>query len=489
MTTADAPASRPAIKSLTSMMFSFSPERQELFARLSGDYNPIHMDRVACRRLIHGQPVVHGVHGLLWALNGWLETEVNRIRVTRLSVKFRSPCFVGKVPQVAVTSQGDRAAKLAVMVDGSKMLVATVEWQGGTTADLPIPASSTEEVVCRRPSLSEMRQLSGEIPLVLDRPLTKVLFPNVERCLAAEQVAVLLATSRLVGMEVPGRNSIFGGMELEALENSQQPLLTYRVKGYDARLSLVTIRVDGPGLSGFVSALLRPEPKRQRTPDGLRKLVPAALFRGERALVIGGSRGLGEVAAKVLALGGADVRLTYHQGTTDAENVVSEIVANGGVAECFAYDALGAPAVLTSQVRDWEPTTLCYFATPYIEPGSKGRFASEKFAKFCEYYVRGFHDAFQAVRGPRLRSILYPSSSLLDENPSIFAEYIAAKAAGEALCRVLERTNPGVRICTPRLGRLATDQTASILDEEVPDAAETIANVLLEMRASRRSAG
>ncbi len=301
------------------MMFSFSPERQELFARLSGDYNPIHTDPVACRRLIHGQPVVHGVHALLWAFNVWLEAEANRIRITRLSVKFRSPCFVGKVPQVAVTSQGDLAAKLAVTVDGAKMLVATVEWQRATTADLDLPASSAEGVVCRSPSLSEMRKLSGEIPLVFDRPLAKALFPNVERCLAAEQVAVLLATSRLVGMEVPGRNSIFGGMELEAIENSQQPLLTYRVEDYDERLSLVTIRVDGPGLSGLVSALLRPEARHQSTVADLRKLVPADLFRGERALVIGGSRGLGEVAAKVFALGGAEVRLTYHQGATDAE--------------------------------------------------------------------------------------------------------------------------------------------------------------------------
>jgi acyl dehydratase len=471
------------------MMFSLSPERQELFARLSRDYNPIHTDPVACRRLIHGQPVVHGVHALLWAFNVWLEAEANRIRIARLSVKFKSPCFVGKVPQVAVTSQGDLAAKLAVTVDGAKMLVATVEWQRATVADLDLPASSAEGVVCRSPSLSAMRNLSGEIPLVFDRPLAKILFPNVERCLAADQVAVLLATSRLVGMEVPGRNSIFGGMELEAIENSQQPLLAYRVEDYDERLSLVTIRVDGPDLSGLVTALLRPEPRRQKTLDDLRKLVPADLFRGERALVVGGSRGLGEVAAKVFALGGAEVRLTYHQGATDAEGVVSEIVANGGVAECFAYDALSNAADLVSRLRDWEPTTLCYFATPYIEPGLKGRFSSERFAGFCEYYVRGFHDAFQAVRSVKLRSILYPSSSLLDDNPSIFAEYIAAKSAGEALCRVLEKTNPGVRICAPRLPRLATDQTASILDEEMPDAAETIVNVLIEMHGSRRPPG
>jgi hypothetical protein len=34
---------------------------------------------------------------------------------------------------------------------------------------------------------------------------------------------------------------------------------------------------------------------------------------GGKALVVGGSRGLGEEAAKLLAAGGADRQLTYHR--------------------------------------------------------------------------------------------------------------------------------------------------------------------------------
>ena len=39
----------------------FSPTDQSTFAKLSGDYNPIHIDEVAARRLLFGAPVVHGV--------------------------------------------------------------------------------------------------------------------------------------------------------------------------------------------------------------------------------------------------------------------------------------------------------------------------------------------------------------------------------------------------------------------------------------------
>ena len=41
-------------------------------------------------------------------------------------------------------------------------------------------------------------------------------------------------------------------------------------------------------------------------------------FANVRALVIGGSRGLGEITAKIIAAGGGDVWITYRRGKEDA---------------------------------------------------------------------------------------------------------------------------------------------------------------------------
>jgi hypothetical protein len=45
-------------------------------------------------------------------------------------------------------------------------------------------------------------------------------------------------------------------------------------------------------------------------------------------------------------------------------------------------------------------------------------------------------------------------------------EYAAAKAAGENICRNLMKRHRGLRISMPRLPRLPTDQTASLLDRQ-----------------------
>lgn len=58
-------------------------------------------------------------------------------------------------------------------------------------------------------------------------------------------------------------------------------------------------------------------------------------LEGKRALVTGGSRGVGRATALHLARAGADVAIAYRSRTDEAENVVSEIEAQGvrGLAE------------------------------------------------------------------------------------------------------------------------------------------------------------
>jgi hypothetical protein len=46
---------------------------------------------------------------------------------------------------------------------------------------------------------------------------------------------------------------------------------------------------------------------------------------------------------------------------------------------------------------------------------------------------------------------------------------VIAKVTGEALCDFYSRTHPGITIHRPRLPRLATDQTASLMPLESMD--------------------
>ena len=48
---------------------TFDRKAQDDFAFFSLDRNPIHLDAIQARRTQAGQPVVHGMHAVLWALD------------------------------------------------------------------------------------------------------------------------------------------------------------------------------------------------------------------------------------------------------------------------------------------------------------------------------------------------------------------------------------------------------------------------------------
>src|SRR5271170_973339 len=109
----------------------FSPDDQIAFARLSGDYNPIHLDPVAARRLLFGQPVVHGVHALLWALDAWLEGTHAAIRLKRLKAKFRTSIPLNVAVKLVTHCKKQNEAQLELLSDEAKVASATVTFEPG----------------------------------------------------------------------------------------------------------------------------------------------------------------------------------------------------------------------------------------------------------------------------------------------------------------------------------------------------------------------
>jgi NAD(P)-dependent dehydrogenase (short-subunit alcohol dehydrogenase family) len=181
-------------------------------------------------------------------------------------------------------------------------------------------------------------------------------------------------------------------------------------------------------------------------------------------LIIGGSRGLGEVAAKLLCAGGAKVKLTYYQGKEDAWRVVDEISSTGGIADFSHFDVLNPRGdLLETSLNGWCPTHLYYFATPFIAPGMEGGFSPNLFERFCDYYVTGFINTVNQLRSLGLKHVFYPSTVFIDELPINMSEYVAAKAAGEMVCNFLEKNHREMVVYRLRFPRMATDQTVSLV--------------------------
>jgi len=74
---------------------TFDSSDQVFFARLSGDFNPIHMDPLAARRTQAGAAVVHGMHAVLWSLDRLAESGAVKGGIAGLKVQFAQFIPVG----------------------------------------------------------------------------------------------------------------------------------------------------------------------------------------------------------------------------------------------------------------------------------------------------------------------------------------------------------------------------------------------------------
>lgn len=446
----------------------FTYDDQLAFAKLSGDYNPLHLDPVLARRLLFGRQVVHGLHALLWSLDYHLMSRTQPLELRTVKANFQAGIGVGQTVRCLVTLQDEYRVAIQLETDRTSAAWIEISWRPlrhhrtGT-----LPKMSPEPEKCRERSLEEVAAASGNVALYFNGDLAGGLFPNLIRVLPPMQLAALLATTRLVGMECPGHHSIYSSLNLTFFSDSAGvPNLNYHVADCNKRLALVSMDVEAPGVKGQVKAFLRPKPQRQAAFTDVCRQVESEEFSAQRALIVGGSRGLGEVTAKLLAAGGAEVILTYYRGKQDAQRIVEEIVSHGANADCLPLNVLEPSQGLPGRIANRsKPLYLYYFATPYIFGAAKGKFSSQRFATFSEYYVTGFLRTVQAVADPTtgLQKVFYPSSAAIEELPLDMGEYAAAKMAGEILCDFLQKAHPGLAIHKPRLPRVATDQTVSML--------------------------
>ncbi len=466
---------------------SFSSADQMRFASASGDRNPMHLDALQARRTQAGAPVVHGINLLLWALDSLAATQPDLPTLRGIRAQFNKFVYLDEDVEAVLNQQGPASAGLIISVDGAPRSKVNLDF-GDIVTDYPGWFASLAPVPLpqapRNLSLDQMAGLSGRLPFQMTAEDAAAIFPAATMWLGARRIAALAASTCLVGMVCPGLYSIYSELSIVACaESGLQDSLAFRVAKTDPRFQLVEQEIAGGGLSGTVKSFVRTPPVQQATMESLAGVVGSTEFTGSVALIVGGSRGLGELTAKLIASGGGRVLVTWHTGKNDAEKVAGEIRAAGGRCETFAYDARRPAAEQLAFLSD-APTHAYYFATPAIFRSRSKMFSEDRFKEFLAIYVDGFWQLAQALRArqPRL-SIFYPSSVSVTERPRGMTEYTMAKAAGEVLCADMNVSLAPLHVTVSRLPRLPTDQTTSLATVATAHPLETMLPIIREVQS------
>lgn len=458
-------------KRISTGAFLINRKESDLFASLSGDFNPLHVDPTYARRLQFGQTVMHGIHHLLRALDCTLTDFGIRspIRLKALSASFQSPASVGhEITYSSELSEHDGALRVSSSCGRKPILTLFVQFEH-LTQDVveSVPDEFPRGDQTALEQTFPPTETEGELPLSLRRDAAADLLPELSKLVSARTLAQIIATTRVIGMKIPGLHSIYARLHLDFSEDtSQGDRLRYRIARQDARVQLTKLEVDSAGLKGHLDAFFRPKPISQPTWETVLKASRERDYRMQRALVVGGSRGVGETTAKILAAAGAKVIITYNRGAGDAERVAREIREGGGCCTTFKLDVC-EPELPTNTPPFSDsggPSHIYYFASPHIEANRSPHWNSDIFHRLSAVYI----DAFSSLVNRYCSSnegvsFFYPSSIYVAHPERGFSEYAVAKSAGEALCRQLAARFPAACFYAPRLPRMASDQTASIV--------------------------
>lgn len=209
--------------------------------------------------------------------------------------------------------------------------------------------------------------------------------------------------------------------------------------------------------------------------------APFAGLQGARALVTGGSRGIGRATALLLGACGANVAVGYARNREAADAVVAELRALGVEAEAFGGDL--ADAAAATRLVEESASRLggldLFIGNHGIWPAADVPFTDMPFARWQQTMAANLDGIFHVTQSAaRILAddgrIVLVSSTAAQRGEAFHADYAASKGALVSLVKSLcvELAPRGITVNSVAPGWVDTDMSASVLRTEARARAE-----------------
>lgn len=447
------------------MIKTFSESNHLKFAKFSGDFNPIHLDSVIAKKSLFGKRIVHGVHAVLWCLE---ELAKRNVILSSIEAIFLKPIGVG---QTVCASYDDK--KNTILIRSIDKSITYVQLHIGPTKLIkqvkgnlikpkfkssPNPEDNTIEFLKKLPT--------RKIDYFGEQQSGNELFPEIFKIYGSDCIVQIASCSFIVGMWFPGLYSLFSRLIIDLnphIMGNGLVTVTRLISG----VNLLHLEYQDSEISAKLQAYVRPRSESEVELKDIKEIIEDnTKFKDINALIIGGSRGLGAVISKIIAVGGGAVDITYIDCEEDAvqlKNVLQKYSKNTKHIK-FSIEWIDHKIIEYEKYNQ-----IYYFASPKILSSPN----QDDLNNYKKYYVTKFENLVrEAIAVGFKGAMYYPSTVLIEEGETLFYEYASMKLKGEILCNELRLKYP-IKILSERLPRLSTDQNLSIIHAKKLDKIET----------------
>jgi 3-oxoacyl-[acyl-carrier protein] reductase len=205
----------------------------------------------------------------------------------------------------------------------------------------------------------------------------------------------------------------------------------------------------------------------------------------KKALITGGSGGIGAAICQRLAADGCHVYIHAHHGLPAAQTLAAAIIASGGSAEVLSFDVTDSAAVaaaLTPLIED-EPIQIVVNNAGIHDDSVFPGMTAAQWHRVMDVSVNGFFNVTQPLMMPMIRSrwgrIINVSSISSITGNAGQVNYSAAKGALNSATKSLARevASRGITVNAVAPGIIATAMSEAAFD------AQTIASMVPMKRA------
>ncbi|QWE27004.1 SDR family NAD(P)-dependent oxidoreductase [Polynucleobacter sp. AP-Ainpum-60-G11] len=446
----------------------FTKDSQRLFAKISGDANPIHLEELEAVKFGSKREVVHGANLFLTGLNWLISLNLNINTYNCIICDFKNTVAVDEEVIYRIENQFEKSLNLNVYTDAT--LCCTMKFSK-TNENKP---SSSGELL--NSNIEENKNRENKSPNNNSR--TIILNGNIwdanEEILRNQYtfifdkygkkfIKTILSMTYVVGMIVPGKRSLFLSFQLK-LFNKDKSTFTYRISKIESRIKLYEIEFEAGHAVGTIRALRRRKSIKQPNIENVIKLTSGEEFKCANSLIIGGSRGIGELVAKIIAVKGGKTYITYYRDEAGANRVMNEInnifPFSSQVKKLNVLDNdYGIVGDILKNIKH-----IYYFATPVINNKPNKVFDQKLFKNFIDHYFSSLFSLCLTCEKLNMGKIkiFYPSTIFLSEKNNHHYEYAAAKFVGEKTCELINKHFTNVSAHAVRIPILITDQVNSI---------------------------
>jgi NAD(P)-dependent dehydrogenase (short-subunit alcohol dehydrogenase family) len=453
------------------MNITFSLKDVEEFREISGDVNPLHVDDIYARKTPFGERVVYGVLVLLRAM-GALKIEEG-LFLKRINVEFTRPAFIGMPYTVKVAGSCEKRITLKVFDGTISILKADLYIEKGEIPVLPFFTDKKVSLLKNPKHLNSSDINKGDI-FSGEYAIPQNLWPLLDKLLITwltpAQLLTIVCSSYIVGMELPGVQALFIGMELDfPIQHPGGGPLSYcvTVTKTDERVGLVEFKSnytlgDIHVSTGLYKAFLRPDAQSTLKANEMSISSSPKSLNGKTVLIVGGSRGIGASVAANIANCGANTIISYQKCTDDAraleQRYPGKITLLQGDASNLQW-CIDAAKSISLKVEKLDSIFLC--ASPAIKPLRLDINTVDRINRFIDKSVSLITTplaAFMPLLDESGGKCLIMSSQVVNQPFVDWPHYVAAKFAIEGFIRTIKLQYPAIDYYLLRPPKVLTDQ-------------------------------